>query len=89
MAMGDCQHGLIRGLPKNDKQNDSIMVVVDTLSKTSHFIPVKSTYKATSIANIFMKENFRLHGVPKVVISNKDAKFTRNSCKYLFKGLDT
>jgi len=45
----------ITRLTKNSKQNDSIMVVVDKLSKASHFIPVKSTYKAINIVDIFMK----------------------------------
>jgi hypothetical protein len=36
----------ITGLPTSTKQNDVIMVVVDKLSKSSHFIPVKSTCKA-------------------------------------------
>ena len=40
------------GLPKSQKQNDSVMVVVDKLSKATHFIPVKNTYKAANIANI-------------------------------------
>jgi hypothetical protein len=40
----------ITGLPRSSKQNDSIMVVVDKLSKETHFIPVKSTYKAINIA---------------------------------------
>jgi hypothetical protein len=35
----------ITGLPRSSKQNDSIMVVVDKLSKETHFIPMKSTYK--------------------------------------------
>ena len=68
----------IIGLPKNVKQNDSIMVVVDKLSKVSHFILVKSTYKSINIADIFMKEIFKIHGVPKIVIYDRDAKFTRN-----------
>ena len=65
------------------------MVVVDKLSKVAHFIPVKTTYKATNIADIFLKQIFRLHGIPKVIISNRDPKFTRNFWKYLFKGLNT
>jgi hypothetical protein len=40
----------ITGLPTSTKQNDSIMVVVDNLSKSTHFIPVKSTCKAIHIA---------------------------------------
>jgi len=65
------------------------MVVVDKLSKVAHFIPVKSTYKAVNIVEIFMKEIFTLHGIPKMVISDRDAKFTGNFWKALFKGLDT
>ena len=45
-------------MPRNQNQNDSIMVVVDKLSKTAHFIPVKTTYKATNIADIFLKRFF-------------------------------
>ena len=78
----------ITDLPKNNRQNDSIMVVVDKLSKAAHFIPVKSTYKAINIAYIFMKEIFRLHGVPRIVISDRDAKFTGTFWRALFKGLD-
>ena len=44
------------------------MVVVDKLSKAPHFIPVKNTYKAANIADIFLKQIFRLHGIPKVII---------------------
>ena len=42
-------------LPKSKKQNDSIFVVIDKLSKATQFIPVKSTYKAVNIADIFLK----------------------------------
>ena len=45
------------------------MVVIDKLSKYANFIPVKSTFKAINIVEIFMKEIFRLHGIPKMVIS--------------------
>ena len=41
------------------------MVVMDTLSKETHFIPVQSTYGRTQIANIFMEEIFRLDGIQK------------------------
>ena len=64
------------------------MVVVDKLSKEAHFIPVK-TNKAANIANIFLKQIFQLHGVPKVIISDRDPKFTGNFWKSLFKGLNT
>ena len=65
------------------------MVVVEKLSKETHFIHVKTTHKAANIADIFMKKFFRLHGIPKVIISDRDPKFTGNFWKSLFKGLDT
>ena len=79
----------ITGLHKNFRQHYSIMVVVEKLSKATHFIPVKSTYKVVNIAYIFMKEIFRLHAIPKVIVSDRDAKFTGNFWKSLFKGLGT
>jgi hypothetical protein len=46
----------ITGFPKTDKQRDSIMVVVEKLTKASHFISLKTTHKATDVVDIFMKE---------------------------------
>jgi hypothetical protein len=65
------------------------MVVINKLSKSAHFIPVKSTFKAINIVEIFMKEIFRLHGFPKMVISDRDVKFTSAFWKELFAGLNT
>jgi hypothetical protein len=79
----------ITGLPKSTKQNDAIMVVVDKLSKVAHFIPIKSTCKEIDISSIFMKEIFRLHGMPKEIISDRDTKFTSNFWKSLFVGFET
>ena len=79
----------INGLPKRMKKNDSIFVFIDNLSKVAHFIPIKSTYKAVNIVNIFLKEIFRLHGIPKIIISDQDVKFTGNFWRSLFFGLET
>jgi murein L,D-transpeptidase YafK len=81
----------ITGLPKTVKQHDTIMVVVDKLSKVTHFIPINSTFKAIEIANVFIKEIFKLHGLPKTmpktIILDRDAKFTSSFWKILFVGL--
>jgi hypothetical protein len=76
-------------LPTWTKQNDAIMVVVDKLSKSAHFILVKSTCKAIDIANVFMKDIFRLHGMPKQIVFDRDTKFTSNFWKSLMVGLET
>jgi hypothetical protein len=65
------------------------MVVVDKLTKVVHFIPVKSTHKATNIVDIYMRDIFKLHGVPKTIVSDRDSKFTSNFWKGLFKGFQT
>ena len=79
----------ITGLPKSTKKNDAIMVVVDKLSKSAHFIPVKSTCKEIYIANIFMKEIFRLHGMPKEIVFDRDTIFTSIFWKSLMAGFET
>ena len=61
----------IIGLPKSKKQNDCIC------AKLAHFIPVKLTYKEVHIVDIFLKEIFRSHGIPKEVILDIDTKFTK------------
>ena len=81
---------LITGLPMTWRQHDSIMVVVDKLTKAAHFIPVNpSTHNTDDIAKIFMKEIFKLHGLPKAIVFNRDAKFTSNFWKGLFVDLGT
>ena len=79
----------ITGLLNRKKLNDSIFVVVDKLLKAVHFIPVKSTYKAVHIVDIFLKEIFRLHEILKEIISDRDMKFTGNFWRYLSSGLYT
>ena len=79
----------ITGLPKSKKKNDFIFVVIDKLSKVAHFIPVKWTYKAVNIADIFLKDIFRLHGVPKEISLDQDAKFIEKFWRSLFLKLET
>jgi hypothetical protein len=78
----------ITGFPKTQKQNDSIMVVIDKLSKSAHFIPINFTFKDINIAEIFIKEIFRLHGIPKMVVSDRDIKLTSSFWKELFARLN-
>jgi hypothetical protein len=73
----------IAGLPKSTKQNDAIMVVVEKLSKSTHFFLVKSTCKEIDIANIFLKEIFKLHGMPKEIVCDRDTKFNSRFLKSL------
>ena len=79
----------ITKLPRTNTQHDSIMVVVDNLTKVAHFIPVKITRKESKIAYVYMKEIARLHGIPKIIVSDRDPKFTSKFWKGLFNGFGT
>jgi hypothetical protein len=78
----------ITKLPRTTKQHDSIMVVVDKLTKAAHFIQMKLIHKATNIVDIYMREISMLHGVPKEIVSDRDPKFTPKFWKLLFKGFE-
>ena len=62
------------------------MVVVENLTKVSHFIPIKVTHKETNVVDIYMREVSCLHGIPKTIVSDKDPNFTSKFWKGLFKG---
>ena len=53
----------ITGLSRTSKKHDSIMVVVEKLTKDAHFIPLKTTHRAADVVDIFLKEVARLHGI--------------------------
>jgi hypothetical protein len=55
---------------------DMIMIVVDKLSKRCHLVPSRSTHAAPDTARRFFDEIVRLHGLPKVIVSDRDVKFT-------------
>jgi hypothetical protein len=76
----------ITKFPRTSKQHDAIMVVVDKLTKATHFIPMKVTHKETNVDDIYMREITRLHGISNTIVSDNDPKFTSKFWKGLFKG---
>ncbi|KAM6577479.1 hypothetical protein CsatB_029316 [Cannabis sativa] len=63
-------------LPRTTKQHDSFWIIIDRLTKSAHFVPVKSTYNAEQYADMYVKEILRLHGVPKTIVSDRGSVFT-------------
>jgi hypothetical protein len=79
----------IVGLPKTKKGNDSIWVVVDRLTKSAHFIPVRTTHTVDILAHIYIREIVRLHGVPKCIVSDRGSVFTSKFWKSLQEAMGT
>lgn len=79
----------IDGLPRTRSGNESIWVIVDRLTKTAHFIPVRSNHAASSLAEIYMQEIIKLHGVPSSIFCDRDHIFTSNFWKAFQESLGT
>ena len=75
----------ITQLPSTKNGHDAILVIVDTLSKMVHFIPTETTATAPQTAKLVFDHVFRLHGLPKAIVSDRDSKFTSRFWKTLFK----
>jgi hypothetical protein len=74
----------INGLPKSSGY-DCIMVVVDKFSRYAHFIPLKHPFTAFSVAMAYVKEIYRLHGLPEAIVSDRDPIFTSTLWQELFR----
>jgi len=70
----------ITDLPKSDGY-DTILVVIDRLTKMSHFIPCSKDLDERQFANLFMKEIVRVHGLPHDIIIDRGTLFTSDLWK--------
>jgi hypothetical protein len=77
------------GLPRTQKGNDSISVIIDRLTKVAHFIPVKTTFGGATLARIYLKEIVRLHGIPRKIVSDRGTQFTSKFWMSLQQALGT
>ena len=66
----------VTGLPRTPSGHDAIWVVVDRLTKSSHFLPIRVNYPLDKLGKIYIQEVVRLHGAPLSIISDRDPRFT-------------
>jgi len=76
----------ITDLPKSEG-DDAILIVIDRLSKVPHFLPCTKEIDAGQFSELFMREIFRLHGLPKDIITDRESIFTSDLWKATTKQL--
>ncbi|GJS91888.1 putative reverse transcriptase domain-containing protein [Tanacetum coccineum] len=76
-------------LPKSSSGHDTIWVVVDRLTKSAHFLPIREDYKTEKLAKIYTNEIVARHGVPVSIISDRDGRFTSHLWQAFQKALGT
>ena len=66
----------VTGLPKGPTGNNAIWVIVDRLTKTAHFLATKTEQPVSKLAQLYIKEIVKLHGVLVSIVSDRDPRFT-------------
>jgi hypothetical protein len=79
----------IVGLPRTPRGNNMIWVIVDRLTKSAHFIPMKDIWSKKELAMAYRKHVLKLHGVPKDIVSDRDSRFISKFWQELQKSLGT
>ncbi|GJW25838.1 putative reverse transcriptase domain-containing protein [Tanacetum coccineum] len=75
--------------PKTSSGHDTILVIVDCLTKSAHFIPTKATNNIETLTRLYIKEIVSRHGVPISIISDRDIHFTSRFWRSLQSALGT
>ena len=77
------------GLPHSKNGCDSIWVIVDRLTKSAHFLPVKAIYSIVKLAKLYVKHIVCLHGVPVSIVSDRGSIFTSQFWQKLQEAMGT
>jgi hypothetical protein len=85
----DLSMDFIVGLPNTSRHHDLIWVIVDRLTKTAHFLPVHTTYRAEKYAEIYIDQIVCLHGIPRTIVSDRGAPFVARFWEQLQESLGT
>jgi len=77
----------VTSLPNTPRGHDDIWVIVDRLTKSAHFIPINISFPISQLAEIYIREIVKLHGVPSSIVSDRDPRFTSRFWKSLQEAL--
>ncbi|GKB50852.1 putative reverse transcriptase domain-containing protein [Tanacetum coccineum] len=79
----------ITKLPKSSQGFDTIWVIVDRLTKSSHFLPIRENDPLDKLARLYLNMIVARHGIPALIICDRDGRFTSNFWKSFQKALGT
>ncbi|XP_072078042.1 uncharacterized protein [Arachis hypogaea] len=66
----------VTGLPRTRSGFDAVWLIMDRLTKSAHFLPIRVNYSMEELARLYIKEIVMLHGVPSSIVSDRDPQFT-------------
>ena len=66
----------VSSFPLTQRKHDVIWVIVDRLTKSAHFLPIRLDYSMDRLADLYVNEIVRLHGIPVSIVSDRDPRFT-------------
>ncbi|GJR17152.1 reverse transcriptase domain-containing protein [Tanacetum coccineum] len=76
-------------LPRTSSGHDTIWVIMDRLTKSAHFLPMREDYKMERLARLYLNEIVSRHGVPISIISDRDSRFTSRFWQSMQEALGT
>ena len=73
----------ISGFPLTQRKHDAVSVIVDRLTKSAHFLPIRQDYSMDRLMELYVSEIFILHRIPLSIVSDCDPRFTSRFWKEL------
>ncbi|GJV34101.1 putative reverse transcriptase domain-containing protein [Tanacetum coccineum] len=89
MEIGRDSYGFVTKLPRTSNGHDTIWVIVDRLTKSAHFLPMREDYKMERLARLYLNEIVARHDVPISIISDRDSRFTSRFWQSMQEALGT
>ncbi|GKD19611.1 putative reverse transcriptase domain-containing protein, partial [Tanacetum coccineum] len=89
MERGGDSNDFVTKLPRTSSEHDTIWVIVDRLTKSAHFLPIREDYKMDRLARLYLNEIVFRHSVPILIISDRDSRFTLRFWQSMQEALET
>ena len=79
----------VSGLPRTQREHDAIWIIVNRLTKSTHFLPISMKYFLEKLAKLYLDEIIRLHGIPVSIVSDRDPRFVSRFWQKMQESLGT